>query len=125
MQLKSNLLSKNIAIISNLNIFPDYGNATVIYTTENIPNNTAFSVTIPETAYYIASTNTYDVSMRPLVRIMIGDIAIWQGYNASGNYMYLYSPPLLFKKGTVVTFQLDSTKRNILKIPICTEIWEK
>lgn len=39
--------------------------------------------------------------------------------------MYLQTPLLLFKKGTVVIFNMEGTVRNIFKVPICSEIWEK
>lgn len=110
---------------SNLNIFPDYTAGVTLYTTDNIPDDEVFQITIPETAYYYGAIDTNDIATRPFMRISVNSCIIYQGYNVSGNYMYLHSPLLLFKKGTVVTFQMSGKNRKISKIPICSEIWGK
>lgn len=111
---------------SNLNIFPDYANSIALYETHDIPNgDSTFSITIPETAYYTAFINTFDTDMRPFIRITINSKVIFQGYNATGVYMYLQSPILLLKKGTVAMFHMEGSFRKITKIPICTEVWQK
>ena len=112
-------------INSNLNIFPDYNNTVVLYATNDITNNTDFTITIPETAYYYAVVDTNTQNIRPFIRVTVNSKSVFNGYNASGNYMYLQTPLLLFKKGTVVVFNMDGAMRNIVKIPICSEIWEK
>lgn len=110
---------------SNLNIFPDYNNTVALYTTNDITNATDFAVTISETAYYYTFVDTSTQNIRPFIRVTVNSKSVFNGYNASGNYMYLQTPLLLFKKGTVVIFNMEGTVRNIFKVPICSEIWEK
>ena len=109
---------------SNLNIFPDYANCVQLLNHDVIPNDTTYNYTVTETAYYYAMAYTNTESAEPYVRITCGEYN-WAFPSPTGYYKHVTSPPLLFKKGTVIQIVVVGQKRLFFKVPICTEVWKK
>lgn len=89
-----------------------------------IPDDTEYNFTVPETAYYFAMAYSNTENMEPYVRVTCGEYN-WAFAGTTGYYKHVTSPPLLFKKGTVITVVMKAPARLLCKIPICTEVWEK
>ena len=111
-------------INSNLNIFPDYANSVQILNHNTIPNDTEYNFTVPETAYYFVMAYSNTENMEPYVRVTCGGYN-WAFAGTTGYYKHVTSPPLLFKKGTVIKILAKAPARLLCKIPICTDIWKK
>lgn len=89
-----------------------------------IPNDTTYNYTVTETAYYYVMAYTNTESAEPYVRITCGEYN-WAFPGPTGYYKHVTSPPLLFKKGTVIQIVVVGQKRLFFKVPICTEVWKK
>ena len=111
-------------INSNLNIFPDYANSVQILNHNVIPDDTEYNFTVPETAYYFVMAYSNTENMEPYLRVTCGGYT-WAFAGTTGYYKHVTSPPLLFKKGTVIQIVAHAPARLLCKIPICTEVWEK
>lgn len=109
---------------SNLNIFPDYANAVQLLNHDVIPEDTAYTYTIPETAYYYVMAYTDAVYATPYVRVTCGEFT-WATSGDTEYWRHVTSPLLLFKKGTQIEIAVVGSKRLLRKIPICTDIWKK
>lgn len=66
------------------------------------------SIKIPYDCFFQCCARTGTKSGTPFMRIAINNIMIYEGYDITGNYRYLWSPLFRVKKGDVISLTLKT-----------------